>query len=117
MVAWWIGRSIAARRSHPHGHAVNSGPKHARIPRTAAEAGSDKSRWSNGSPAIVMTHVGELRQAHSARRVLLTEDHISARMRLAIGDATLQGPAYPCRRLGVPSAQLLKDRHRADARC
>src|SRR5882724_13312080 len=65
------------------------------------------------------THVGEVGQAHSPRRVLLAEDHIAVGTveRPPPGDAALQGPAYPRGNLGTPTANLLEDRHRAEARC
>ena len=65
------------------------------------------------------THVGEVRKPHSPRRVLLAENHIAIRTvdRPPPGDAALQGPAHPRRNLGTPTANLLEDRHRAQARC
>ena len=65
------------------------------------------------------THVGEVGQAHSPRRVLLAEDHIAVGTveRPPPGDAALQGPADPRGNLGTPTANLLEDRHRAEARC
>ena len=63
-------------------------------------------------------HVGEVRQAHPARRMLLAEDHIpvGAVESPPSGDAALQGPAHPRGDLGMATADLLEDRHRADAR-
>src|SRR5262245_28762452 len=64
-------------------------------------------------------HVGEVRQAHPARRVLLSEDHVpvGAVEGSPLDDATLQCPAHPRPNLGVPAAELVEDRHRADAGC
>ena len=48
-------------------------------------------------------HVGEVRQAHPSRRVLLAENHIAAGAveRPPSGDAALQGPAHPGGNLGM----------------
>src|SRR5438477_8745 len=52
-------------------------------------------------------------------RVLLAEDHIAVASveRAPSGDAPLQGPAHTGVKLGVPAANLLEDRHRADVGC
>src|SRR5206468_5541500 len=65
------------------------------------------------------SHVGEVGQAHSPRRVLLTEDHIAAGTveRPPPGDAALQGAAHARVNLGTPTANLLEGRHRAKPRC
>src|SRR6516164_11466256 len=62
-------------------------------------------------------HVGEVRQAHSPWRMLLAEDHIAVGTieRPPPGNATLQGSAHPRGKLWMPPANLLEDRHRADA--
>jgi hypothetical protein len=59
-------------------------------------------------------HVGEIRQAHTARRVLLAEDHVAARAvkRPPMSDATLQGAAHARSEFGMAAADLLEHRHR-----
>jgi hypothetical protein len=61
-------------------------------------------------------HVGEVRQAHPAGRVLLAEHHIpaGAMERPPAGDATLQGAAHPRSHLGMSAADLVEHRHRAN---
>src|SRR5712691_384814 len=62
-------------------------------------------------------HVGEVRQAHPARRVLLAEDHIAvgAVESPPSGNAALQGPAHSRGNGGIATANLLEDGHRAQA--
>jgi len=64
-------------------------------------------------------HVGEVGQAHPARRMLLAEDHIPAGAVESppFANAALQGPAHPGDDLGMPTANLFEDGHRADAGC
>jgi len=62
-------------------------------------------------------HVGEVRQAHPPRRVLLAEHHVPAGAveRPPVRDAALQGPAHAHGEFGMPAADLLEDRDRTDA--
>jgi len=64
-------------------------------------------------------HVGEVGQPHPSRRMLLAEDHIAVGTveRPPSGDAALQCPAHAWADPRMPTANLLKDRHRADAGC
>ena len=64
-------------------------------------------------------HVGEVGQPHPSRRMLLAEDHIAVGTveRPPSGDAALQCPAHAWADPKMPTANLLKDRHRADAGC
>ena len=64
-------------------------------------------------------HVGEVGQAHPARRMLLAEDHIPVGTveRPPARHAALQGPAHSRGDLGMSTANLLEDGHRADAGC
>jgi hypothetical protein len=64
-------------------------------------------------------HVGEIGQAHPARRVLLAKHHIAARAVKCspLGDAALQGAAHRGGEFGTATADLLEDRHRPDRRC
>src|ERR1700731_2460216 len=64
-------------------------------------------------------HVGEVGQAHPARRVLLAEDHIPAGAVESppFANAALHCPAHPRDDLGMPTANLFEDGHRADAGC
>jgi hypothetical protein len=59
----------------------------------------------------------KFRQAHPARRVLLAEDHVAlgAIERPPLRDTTLQRTAHGRPDLGVTTAELLEDRHRAQA--
>ena len=61
--------------------------------------------------------VGEVGQAHAARRMLLAEDHIPVGTVESppSGDAALQGPAHSQGDRGMSTANLLEDGHRADA--
>src|SRR5260370_146214 len=61
-------------------------------------------------------HVGEVRQAHPARRVFLAEHHIAAGAveRTTSRDAALQNPAHAHGEIGMPTAELLEDRDRTD---
>ena len=63
-------------------------------------------------------HCGEVGQAHSSRRVLLPEHHISVRAveRAPSPDAALQGATDSHRHFRMATADLLEDRHRPDAR-
>src|SRR5258707_4066913 len=63
-------------------------------------------------------HVGEVRQAHPARRVLLAEHHVPAG---AVEpppsrDAALQSPPHAHREIGMPTADLLEDYYPTDTR-
>ena len=64
-------------------------------------------------------HVGEVGQPHPSRRMLLAEDHIAVGTveRPPSGDAALQCPAHAWADPRMPTANLLKDRHRAEAGC
>src|SRR5260370_38096603 len=61
-------------------------------------------------------HVGEVRQAHPARRVLLAEHHIPAGAveRPPSRDAALQSPTHARGEIGMPTADLLEDRYPPD---
>src|SRR5712672_3727705 len=61
-------------------------------------------------------HVGEVRQAHPARRVLLAEHHIPAGAveRPPSRDAALQSPTHAHSEIGMPTADLLEDRYRTN---
>ena len=64
-------------------------------------------------------HVGEVRQALLARRVVLAEDHLARRAVLGTpgADATLQRAAQPIPvAVGMAPLHLLQHRHRAQAR-
>jgi len=61
-------------------------------------------------------HVGEVRQAHPARRVFLAEHHVPAGAveRTPSRDTALQGPTHAHRKIGMPTADLLEDRDPTD---
>ena len=65
-----------------------------------------------------ISHLGEVRQSHSARRVLLAKDHlaIGAVHRPPPPDPTLQRPSRAGAQLGMPTTQFLEDGDRPQSR-
>ena len=61
-------------------------------------------------------HVGEVRKAHPARRVVLAEHHIPAGAveRTPSRDAALQSPTHAHGEIRMPTADLLQDRYRTN---
>lgn len=72
---------------------------------------------SDGDAEI--SHVGEVRQSHPPRLVVLTEDHLPRRpvQRSPLAHAAFQGPPDPLTKLRVAAQELAKDRHRPQAWC